>query len=58
MDEIGKYWKAIVAAFGQLVLWAATAWVPDGEVSREEAYALVVAIATTWGVYKVTNKPT
>ena len=49
--------KAIATAVGTVLTWAGVAYVPDGHVDRFEWYALVLALATVWGVYAVPNTP-
>jgi hypothetical protein len=61
---MGEYWKAIVAAIVTgvgAVTYAVNAARTDGEVTGEEwgtiAGAVVVAVVTTYGVYKKRNAP-
>jgi hypothetical protein len=55
--NIARYAKTITAFIGTTLTWAGVAYVPDGHVDRPEWFALAVAVATTAGVYGVTNRP-
>jgi hypothetical protein len=51
-----RYAKTIAAFIGTSLTWAGVAYVPDGHVNRGEWFALLVALATTAGVYGITNQ--
>jgi hypothetical protein len=50
------YAKTIAAFVGTSLTWAGVAYVPDGHVNRGEWFALAVALATSAGVYGITNR--
>ena len=56
--NLSRYAKSITALVGVGITWAGVSVVPDGHVDRFEWYALVVAFATTAGVYGIPNAPT
>lgn len=49
------YAKAIGAAVSGSLVWAGTAYVPDGQVDRAEWYALALVLAGALGVYGYPN---
>jgi hypothetical protein len=55
-NSLGHYAKTIAAFVGTSLTWAGVAYVPDGHVNRGEWFALLVALATTAGVYGITNQ--
>jgi hypothetical protein len=55
MKTLAQYRKTIVAVIGAVLTWVAVAYVPDGSISREEWFALAVALATALGVYGISN---
>lgn len=55
LRDPSTYAKALGAAAGGALVWAGTAYVPDGQVDRAEWYALALVIATAVGVYQAPN---
>jgi hypothetical protein len=53
--KISKYWKAVVASAGPVLL-AAQAAVDDGHIDAAEAATILIAILVAVGVWRVPNK--
>ncbi len=54
--NLSRYAKTITALIGTSLTWVGVAYIPDARVDRVEWFALAVALATSAGVYGVTNQ--
>jgi hypothetical protein len=54
---LAAYRKTVASLVGTVLTWAALAYMPTGHVDRNGWFALALAVATSFGVFGVTNTP-
>jgi hypothetical protein len=54
---LSAYRKTVASLVGTVLTWASLAYMPTGHVDRNGWFALALAVATSFGVFGVTNTP-
>jgi len=54
---LAAYRKTVASLVGTVLTWASLAYMPTGHVDRNGWFALALAVATSFGVFGVTNTP-